>query len=91
MNQCFSQVIEYALKEAGLRGDPLIEPAHLLLGVAREDRGVAAQVLRDLQSPPERKCRRCLIETLRTSRTTLSLSQATIPSAPTLGRANLSR
>lgn len=46
-------VMEFAREEAALRGSGLVEPEHLLLGVTRELQGVAAQVLRDLQTPPE--------------------------------------
>jgi ATP-dependent Clp protease ATP-binding subunit ClpA len=44
-----TRVIEFAQEEAAQRGSPRIEPEHLLLGVTREVRGVAAQALRDLQ------------------------------------------
>lgn len=47
------QVIGFAHEEADHRGSPRVEPEHLLLGITREVHGVAAQVLRDLQAPPE--------------------------------------
>ncbi len=47
------QVIEFAREEAAHRNSPQVDPEHLLLGVAREVHGVAAQVLCDLQAPPE--------------------------------------
>jgi ATP-dependent Clp protease ATP-binding subunit ClpC len=47
------QAIEFAREEAVHRNSPQVEPEHLLLGVAREAHGVAAQVLRDLLAPPE--------------------------------------
>jgi ATP-dependent Clp protease ATP-binding subunit ClpC len=47
------RVIDFAQEEAAHRGSPRVEPEHLLLGVTREVQGVAAQVLRDLQVPPE--------------------------------------
>jgi ATP-dependent Clp protease ATP-binding subunit ClpC len=47
------RVIDFAREEAAQRGSPQVEPEHLLLGVTREVQGVAAQVLRDLQAPPE--------------------------------------
>lgn len=42
------KVIELAMIAARERGDPLIDPIHLLLGVAREERGIGAQVLTHL-------------------------------------------
>jgi ATP-dependent Clp protease ATP-binding subunit ClpC len=47
------QVIEFARQEAERQGHDQIDPEHLLIGATREDHGVAAQVLRDLQAPPE--------------------------------------
>jgi ATP-dependent Clp protease ATP-binding subunit ClpC len=48
-----TRVIDIAQEEATQRGSPQVEPEDLLLGVTREVQGVAAQVLRDLQAPPE--------------------------------------
>jgi ATP-dependent Clp protease ATP-binding subunit ClpC len=47
------QVINFAQEEATKCSASGIEPEHLLLGVTREVHGVAAQVLRHLQAPPE--------------------------------------
>jgi ATP-dependent Clp protease ATP-binding subunit ClpC len=47
------QVIAFAREEAAHRNSPQVEPEHLLLGVAREVHGVAAQMLSNLQAPPE--------------------------------------
>ena len=47
------RAMKFAEEEAGQRGCCEVAPEHLLLGVARETRGVAAQVLRDLEIPPE--------------------------------------
>jgi ATP-dependent Clp protease ATP-binding subunit ClpC len=47
------RVIDFAREDAAQRGSPQVEPEHLLLGVTQEVQGVAAQVLRDLQAPPE--------------------------------------
>jgi ATP-dependent Clp protease ATP-binding subunit ClpC len=47
------RVVDFAREEAVQRGSPQVEPEHLLLGITREGQGVAAQVLRDLQAPPE--------------------------------------
>ncbi len=47
------QAIKFAREEAAHRNCRQVETEHLLLGVAREDHGVAAQVLCDLQAPPE--------------------------------------
>jgi Clp amino terminal domain, pathogenicity island component len=47
------KAIEFAREEAAQRNSPRVEPEHLLLGVAREVHGVAAQVLCDLQAPPD--------------------------------------
>lgn len=47
------RAMKFAQEEAGHRGRCEVEPEHLLLGIARETHGVAAQVLRDLEIPPE--------------------------------------
>lgn len=47
------RVMSIAQEEASLRDDLAVEPEHLLIGIARESGGVAAQVLRDLRIAPE--------------------------------------
>jgi ATP-dependent Clp protease ATP-binding subunit ClpC len=47
------KVLELALKEAQSLSHNYIETEHLLLGLARENGGVAAQILRGLHAGPE--------------------------------------
>jgi ATP-dependent Clp protease ATP-binding subunit ClpC len=48
-----TRVLGFAHEEAALCGSSQVEPEHLLLGITREVQGVAAQVLRNLEVPPE--------------------------------------
>ncbi|WZO98752.1 Clp protease N-terminal domain-containing protein [Isosphaeraceae bacterium EP7] len=47
------QVIGFAQEEVDRSGHKEVDPEHLLIGLTREVHGVAAQVLRNLQAPPE--------------------------------------
>ena len=42
------KVVELALDEADARGEAEARPEHILLAIAREDEGIASEILRDL-------------------------------------------
>jgi ATP-dependent Clp protease ATP-binding subunit ClpC len=48
------KVVELAFRLCGAAGDPLVTTGHILLAVATEGEGIAAQVLNDAGAPPER-------------------------------------
>ncbi len=42
------KIVELALVEADARGEAEVGPEHILLAIAREDEGIASEILRDL-------------------------------------------